>query len=328
MVSLVDTNAATFAYDFDGDGNRLKQSGSGCLSARYVYDGPNVVLDLNASNQVARAYLNGPGIDQPIERIDYIAGTARGRYVYHTDGLGSVAAITDSSQLTAHSYTYEAFGKIRSETGNALVVNRYTYTAREALGDSAGLYYYRWRVMDPNVGRFISEDLAGFVDGPNLYTYVGNNPIFYSDPLGLEVSACARNIAGIKPGVHTWTEVDDSEGRTTYSGTDVKPKDGNLDIVKDSPLDINPTKDNPITSKTIIPPPKGMTQEQWDKACRKSAEDLKKKNDKEKRRFGPFRAKKGTNIGNCNSVTVEIIEGAGGKIPEGYDPGWGWTPGF
>jgi RHS repeat-associated protein len=192
MVSLTDTNSAAFSYDFDGDGNRIKQSGSGCLTARFVYDGPNVVLDLNASNEVVHAYVNGLGIDQPIERIDFVASQARVRYVYHTDGLGSVVGMTGSEQQTARSYSYEAFGKIRSETG-ALVINRYTFTGREALGDSLGLYYYRWRVMDPNVGRFTSEDPLGFVDDFSLYRYLSNSPLSGTDPRG-QVGPIVRRI--------------------------------------------------------------------------------------------------------------------------------------
>ncbi len=183
MTSLTDTNGDVFVYDFDGDGNRTKQVTSGCLTSRYVYDGPNVVLDLNASNQVVNAYVNGPGIDQPVERIAFVAGTQSSRLVYHTDGLGSVIAMTDSPQSAVKTYTYEAFGRIRSETG--LAVDRYTYTGREAIGDSLGLYYYRWRVMDPNTGRFISEDPLGFWDSPNVYCYVDNAPQTYIDPSGL-----------------------------------------------------------------------------------------------------------------------------------------------
>jgi hypothetical protein len=46
------------------------------------------------------------------------------------------------------------------------------------------LYYVRARYYDASTGRFISEDPAGFVDGPNLYIYAGNNPILYVDPTG------------------------------------------------------------------------------------------------------------------------------------------------
>ena|GEM_PF-2106962 len=42
----------------------------------------------------------------------------------------------------------------------------------------------RARYYDADVGRFISEDPAGFVDGTNLYAYVGGNPIKYVDPTG------------------------------------------------------------------------------------------------------------------------------------------------
>ncbi len=40
--------------------------------------------------------------------------------------------------------------------------------------------------MDPNVGRFTSEDPLGFVDGANVYGYVVNDPLSASDPLGLK----------------------------------------------------------------------------------------------------------------------------------------------
>jgi len=47
------------------------------------------------------------------------------------------------------------------------------------------LYYYRERFYDPQLGRFITQDPIGHIGGTNLYTYVGNNPVSYSDPLGL-----------------------------------------------------------------------------------------------------------------------------------------------
>jgi len=40
--------------------------------------------------------------------------------------------------------------------------------------------------MDPNTGRFTSEDPLGFVDGPNLYGYCANNPVNFVDSLGLQ----------------------------------------------------------------------------------------------------------------------------------------------
>jgi uncharacterized protein RhaS with RHS repeats len=46
--------------------------------------------------------------------------------------------------------------------------------------------HYRTRYYDPKGGRFISEDPLGFGGGGvNVYAYVGNGPVNFTDPLGL-----------------------------------------------------------------------------------------------------------------------------------------------
>ncbi|MCL4471289.1 MAG: RHS repeat-associated core domain-containing protein [Gammaproteobacteria bacterium] len=60
---------------------------------------------------------------------------------------------------------------------------QYGYTGREP--DVTGLIYYRARYYDPTIGRFISRDPAGMPDGINQYAYVRNNPVNFTDPLGL-----------------------------------------------------------------------------------------------------------------------------------------------
>ncbi len=48
-----------------------------------------------------------------------------------------------------------------------------------------GLYYYRARYYDQNVGRLVSEDPIRFGGGVSFYPYVGNHPLSFSDPTGL-----------------------------------------------------------------------------------------------------------------------------------------------
>jgi len=104
-------------------------------------------------------------------------------------------------QATVRTYTYEAFGKLRATTGTGPVGgNRFTYTGREPLGDSGALYYYRWRVMDPNVGRFTSEDPLGFVDGVNRFAYAKINPVYFVDAAGLKVTCSPLSITSIPVG--------------------------------------------------------------------------------------------------------------------------------
>ena len=47
-----------------------------------------------------------------------------------------------------------------------------------------GVYYYRARSYDANLGRFLQRDPAGMVDGPNMYAYCGNDPVNRRDPGG------------------------------------------------------------------------------------------------------------------------------------------------
>lgn len=65
---------------------------------------------------------------------------------------------------------------------------RYGFTSRERQADS-GLYY-RARWFDPAVGRFLASDPWRFVDGPNLFAYVRNNPVNFVDPKGLGGGDC------------------------------------------------------------------------------------------------------------------------------------------
>ena len=52
----------------------------------------------------------------------------------------------------------------------------------------------RW--YDPEGGRFVNEDPAGFTGGLNLYAYAGNDPVNGRDPSGLDASITCEWIDG------------------------------------------------------------------------------------------------------------------------------------
>ncbi|MBW7475185.1 RHS repeat-associated core domain-containing protein, partial [Paenibacillus oenotherae] len=82
-------------------------------------------------------------------------------------------------------YTYDLWGNPLTTTEG--VENPFRYSG-EMWDQSAGLQYLRARWYDPSMGRFISKDTyEGQIDNPltmNLYTYVHNNPLIFTDPSG------------------------------------------------------------------------------------------------------------------------------------------------
>ena len=95
------------------------------------------------------------------------------------DGLGSIVAEVVNGAI-AGGKPYHAFGG----SWHALS-SRFLYTGREATGMS-DVYYYRARYYESSTGRFISEDPIGVIAETNPYRYVGNDPVRFFDPLGLE----------------------------------------------------------------------------------------------------------------------------------------------
>ncbi len=176
---LIAIESSTFsgAYVYDPLGRRIEKTESG-TTARYQYDGLDVVAEYNGSNTLQATYIFGPGIDEPL-KVRRASTTA----AFHTDGLGSVLAVSSvgSPSSDLRTYEYGAFGELESQSGT--FANAYTYTGRER--DDSGLYYYRARYYLPEVGRFLTPDPIGLAGGTNPYAYVGSNPVNFRDPFGL-----------------------------------------------------------------------------------------------------------------------------------------------
>jgi len=167
---------ASFVYD--GLGRRENKTINHSLT-EFLYDGVNPVQETSGATVLANI-LTGLGVDEFLTRTDLAAGTTSHLL---PDTLGSVIALTDSSGAVQSEYTYEPFGNA-TVTG-AANINPFQFTDRES--DGTGLYYYRARYYHPALQRFLAEDPLACEQrkGHNLYAYVNNNPVKFTDPSGL-----------------------------------------------------------------------------------------------------------------------------------------------
>jgi RHS repeat-associated protein len=158
----------TASFTYDAIGRRTSKTVNG-QTKTYLYDGSDLISETGAD------YTFGPGIDQPLERK-----SGQNEY-YLSDALGSVIGLADGNGSIKTSYNYSPFGK-KQTTGTASN-NPFAFTGRE--DDGTGYYYYRARYYNPDQKRFIAEDPLEFGGGDtNFYTYVGGNPVNFTDPSG------------------------------------------------------------------------------------------------------------------------------------------------
>ncbi|WP_230598626.1 RHS repeat-associated core domain-containing protein [Xanthomonas albilineans] len=162
------------SYSYDALGRRSAKTESGATT-QYLYDGLNTVQEMQGTT--INPILTGPGIDERYARDDN-----GGRTYFLTDLLGSTRLLTDTNGNAVQRYDYDPYGTTTQSSTS--YNNPYQYTGREH--DQSGLYYYRARYYMPELGRFISEDPIKLAGGVNGYAYVGENPISYFDPIGLQ----------------------------------------------------------------------------------------------------------------------------------------------
>jgi len=91
-----------------------------------------------------------------------------------------------------HPYGTSAYRAVVS--GVEVSAKRYRYTGKER-DEETGLYYHGARYLAPWLGRWVSADPAGLLDGAGVYSYVKGNPVRLSDPRGMAGEDPLRNDA-------------------------------------------------------------------------------------------------------------------------------------
>ena len=147
------------------------------MNLRSVRDGAELILEYNSSGGIARRFVHGPGVDEPL--VWYGSGGNKRRF-FHADERGSIVAATDSAAALVGINRYDEYGAPQSTN-----IGRFYYTG-QAWYPELGLIYYKNRWRHPKLDRFMQTDPIGYGAGMNMYAYVGGDPVNFIDPMGLK----------------------------------------------------------------------------------------------------------------------------------------------
>ena len=192
LPAQITRGVASVVFTHDVDHQRVRQT-VGLAATVYLNDPSSGVRAEKLTGGAAtewRDYIMAGGENIAIRH--QVGAGAFTRYL-HKDHLGSVRAITDDAGVVSERLAYDSWGKRRNLDGtddNSELVTSLIdrgYTGHEHL-EEVGLIHMNGRVYDPRLARFMSADpiLQSLFDtqGLNRFTYVGNNPLAFTDPSG------------------------------------------------------------------------------------------------------------------------------------------------
>jgi RHS repeat-associated protein len=149
------TNAGGIVMTYDGDGNRVSKTVSG-TTTYYLVD------DQNPSGyaQVLEEWTNNgtPGLSKIYNYgLSLISqcqpGTSTNYFIF--DGHGSTRMLVGIGGNTINVMAYDAYGNLIASNG--VLQTGYLYSGQQYDFD-LGLYYNRARLLNPNTGRFWTQD--------------------------------------------------------------------------------------------------------------------------------------------------------------------------
>ena len=176
--------------------------------SRFLYDGWNLVAELNATNAPVRSHVWGldlgggladeGNVGGMVELLDHSTGPP-GRYFAAYDGNANLTALVKGDQTVGARYEYGPFGELLRATGPVAAANPVRWSSRYWDAET-DLVYYGWRYYSPAQGRWLGRDPIEEADAVNLHAYVRNNPVAMFDRLGQSSGSSADNQAAMSGG--------------------------------------------------------------------------------------------------------------------------------
>ena len=188
-------------YQYDGLNRRIvkiDKTGASDVRYDYYYNTAWQVLEVRKDQEdyAYKQYVWSPRyIDSPVVRFrdaDNNDDFDETLY-YSTDATHNVTALIDDSGVVVERYMYDPYGVVTvldadwaddddslSDWDNEILFAGYRHDPE------TDLYHVRNRYHHSGLGRWMTRDPAGYVDGMNLYEYIMSTPTMGTDPFGLD----------------------------------------------------------------------------------------------------------------------------------------------
>ncbi len=190
------------AFVYDAQGRRIRKTvqigntnatwGAVIFDNLYVYNGWNLMVELNATNKaIINSYMWGAdvsGTEQGAGGVGgllkiYRPGAADNFTVY--DANGNLTALVDGSSGTVSAnYEYGPFGEVIRLSGTEASANPIRWSTKYT-DDQTDLVYYGRRYYNPSTGRWLNRDPIGELGGLNLYQFCANDSPNSIDKFGM-----------------------------------------------------------------------------------------------------------------------------------------------
>jgi len=184
------TSCDTTTYGYWSDGTRAWKLLSGGTKQYFLYDGGDMVAELDNTLVPSFIYVFGAnGITAKL-----IGSTAAMGRSYAFDPLGNLCQrFQYSSNLLVSDTFYDAYGSkitdITESNGNIFPSSDWVgYKGRYGYytDNESGLLYCHARYYSPALDRWLSRDPTCLEGGLNPYDYCNGNPVTHVDPSGYE----------------------------------------------------------------------------------------------------------------------------------------------
>ena len=175
---------ASASYAYNGNGERTRKQLTGGSPIYFQYDEEaNLVGEYTPSSNTYKEYVRIAG-------MPLIAVTQAGSYLILTDHLQTPrAVISFASSQVVWSWNPGPFGTgAPNENPSGAPGQSFTLNLRfpgQYFDVETGVSYNYFRDYDSKIGRYLQSDPIGLAGGINTYSYVGGNPVSFTDPTGL-----------------------------------------------------------------------------------------------------------------------------------------------